>query len=89
MLSFPLSLILIPYGVIVLLFVFLAAYSVHNLVKYGATTNSSFVATFAFLAGAVFVFFFTWQGLRGTDWTQEITVGGSFTSSPTSNPSGL
>lgn len=84
MFSFPLSLILIPYGIIVLMFVFLAAYSVHNLVRYGATTNSSFVATFAFLAGAVFVFFFTWQGLRGTDWTQQISIGGPLTSVTTS-----
>ncbi|HTM68521.1 MAG TPA: hypothetical protein VL426_04425 [Candidatus Binatia bacterium] len=88
MLSFPLSLILIPYGIIVLIFIFLAAYSVHNLVRYGATTNSSFAATFAFLAGAVFVFFFTWQGLRGTDWSQQITFGGSLTGVTTS-PSGL
>jgi len=83
MISFPLSLILIPYGILVLLFILLAAYSVHNLVRYGATTNSSFVATFAFLAGAVFVMFFTWQGLRGTDWTQEVTFGGSFSINPT------
>lgn len=75
MISFPLSLVLIPYGIIVLLFVLLAAYSVYNLVRYGATTNASFVATFSFLAGAVFVMFFTWQGLRGTDWTQEINFG--------------
>lgn len=89
MLSFPLSLVLIPYGVIVLIFAFLAAYSVHNLVKYGATTNTSFAATFAFLAGAIFVFFFTWQGLRGTDWTQQITIGGSFTGVTSTSPSGL
>lgn len=88
MFSFPLSLILIPYGIVVLLFVFLAAYSVHNLVKYGATTNSSFVATFAFLAGAVFVFFFTWQGLKGTDWQQEISFGSPFSAGVIS-PTGL
>ena len=83
MLSFPLSLILIPYGIVVLLFILLAAYSVHNLVRYGATTNSSFVATFAFLAGAVFVMFFTWSALRGTDWTQEVSIGGAFSINPT------
>ncbi len=83
MISFPLSFVLIPYGIVILIFAFLAMYSVHNLVKYGATTNSSFVATFAFLAGAVFVMFFTWYALRGTDWTQDISFGApvaSFTS---------
>ncbi|MEY4744340.1 MAG: hypothetical protein RL272_285 [Candidatus Parcubacteria bacterium] len=83
MISFPLSFVLIPYGVVILVFAFLAMYSVHNLVKFGATTHASFVATFAFLAGAVFVMFFTWFALRGTDWTQEITLGApasSFTS---------
>lgn len=88
MISFPLSLVLIPYGIIILLFIFLAAYSVHNLVKYGATTNASFVATFAFLAGAVFVMFFTWQGLKGTDWTQEISFGSPF-SAASITPTGL
>ncbi|HTK05025.1 MAG TPA: hypothetical protein VL500_05545 [Candidatus Eisenbacteria bacterium] len=83
MISFPLSLVLIPYGIVVLIFILLAAYSVHNLVRYGATTNSSFFATFAFLAGAVFVMFFTWSALRGTDWTQEVTIGGGFSVTPT------
>ena len=85
MISFPLSLVLIPYGIILLLFALLAAYSVHNLVRYGATTNSSFVATFSFLAGAVFVLFFTWQGLRGTDWTQEINFGAPLSGATTSS----
>ena len=75
MLSFPLILILIPYGILVALFLFIAAYSVHNLVRYGATTGSSFVATFAFLTGATLVFFLTWQSLVGTDWSYEINVG--------------
>jgi L-cystine uptake protein TcyP (sodium:dicarboxylate symporter family) len=78
MISFPLSLVLIPYGIVLLLFALLAAYSVHNLVKYGATTNTSFVATFSFLAGAVFVLFFTWQALQGTDWSQEINLSAPF-----------
>lgn len=75
MISFPLSFVLIPYGIVIVIFALLAMYSVHNLVKYGATTHSSFVATFAFLAGAVFVMFFTWFALRGTDWTQDISFG--------------
>ncbi len=75
MISFPLSFVLIPYGIVILIFAFLAMYSVHNLVKYGATTNSSFVATFAFLAGAVFVFFFTWMALKDVDWNQQISFG--------------
>lgn len=75
MLSFPLILILIPYGIVVALFLFIAAYSVHNLVRYGATTTGSFLATFAFLAGATFVFFFTWQALANTDWERPINIG--------------
>ncbi len=75
MFSFSLSLILIPYGIVVLVFAGLALFSVHNLVKYGATTHASFLATFAFLAGAVFVFFFTWLTLKDVDWGQQISVG--------------
>ena len=82
MYSFPLILVLIPYGIIVVIFLFMALYSIHNLVRYGATTGGSFLATFAFLAGAVFVFFFTWQALIGTDWSQRIVIGApSFSSS--------
>ncbi len=80
MFSFPITLILIPYGVIVALFLFMSLYSIHNLVRYGATSHGSFLATFAFLAGAVFVFFFTWQALIGTDWSQQINIAIPFSS---------
>lgn len=78
MLSFPLSLILLPYGIVVILFLLLAVYNVYNLVRYGATTNASFLATFCFLAGATFVLFFTWHALREVDWGQQIDLATPF-----------
>lgn len=83
MFSFPLIIFLIPYGLVVVLFAFTAFYSVHNLIKYGATTHQSFLATFAFLAGATLLFFFTWQLLRNTDWTLPITINLQFRSAQT------
>lgn len=74
MLTITLSFALIPYGFVVILFALLAAFSVFSMLRHGATTGTSFLATFAFLAGATFVLFFTWEGLKGTDWQQQVQI---------------
>jgi hypothetical protein len=40
----------------------------------GATTFSSFLATLIVLASITLVLFGTWYFLRGTDWSQTITI---------------
>jgi len=75
--SFPFSLILIPYGLIVLFFVILALVNIFHLVAYGATNGLTFLITFLFLAGAATVFFLTWQGVKDTDWRAPVTIGAS------------
>jgi hypothetical protein len=74
MLSFPFVLALLPYGLVVVFFAVMAIINVSYLVHYGATTAVSFVVTFLFLAGGVFILFFTWQGLQGTDWGRTINL---------------
>lgn len=75
--AFPFAIILIPYGLIVAFFAVLAIVNVFHLVGYGATTGPSFAVTFLFLAGAVFILFFTWEGVKGTDWEAPVTLGGA------------
>jgi hypothetical protein len=72
MISFPLSLALIPYGLVVIFFAVMAIINVYHLVHYGATTGVSYVVTFLFLAGGVFILFFTWWALQGTDWGRDV-----------------
>lgn len=75
MLSLSFALILIPYAFVVGFFAVMALIHVQHLIHYGATTKISFIATFAFLSGAVLVLFTTWYLLQGTDWSQQISVG--------------
>lgn len=77
MLSFPLSLILIPFAVILMLVMVMATISTFQLIRFGATTKISFAMTFTFFAGTVLLLFFTWFNLRGVDWQQPVSIGPS------------
>lgn len=72
--SLTLSVFLIPYGIVILFFAVFAAINIHHLIRYAATTKVSFVVTFVFLAGSVFLLFFSWSTLHKIDWQQEIGV---------------
>ena len=74
MISFPFAVILLPYGLTVLFFALMATINVFHLIHYGATTGISFIITFLFLAGAVFILFFTWQELQAVNWNHMITL---------------
>jgi hypothetical protein len=67
--SFTLAILLIPYILIVLLFLTLAVLNIYHLIIYGATTGVSFLFTFIFLAGAAVIAFISWQLLSPIDWT--------------------
>jgi hypothetical protein len=75
MISFALSLLLIPYGIAVAVTLVFAVVNVFHLVHYGATTKTAFVVTFAYLAGLVFLFYFTWTALQGTNWQMPLVFG--------------
>jgi len=76
--SFTFGLILIPYFLVVGLCLGYAAFAIHHLVHYGATTKLSFLVTFTYLAGTAFILFFTWQALAGVDWSEPIDIAPSF-----------
>jgi len=75
LITFPLWSLLIPFGVVVALFIFTAFFNVYNLVRFDATNGTSFIATFAFLAGASLVLFLTHRELKGVDWQTPIVIG--------------
>lgn len=83
---FPLWFILIPYAVVVLLFIGIAFFNIFNLVRYDATNHTSFMATFFFFAGATLVFFLTWQELKGVDWKHPVDLGAPLASLQTPAP---
>lgn len=75
MLVFPLSLLLVPYAIIVAIFLLFAALNVLHLVHYGETTHVSFILTAVFFLGTVLVVSVTWFALSDVDWTRPVSVG--------------
>ncbi|MEA3249148.1 MAG: hypothetical protein U9Q03_02205 [Patescibacteria group bacterium] len=71
--SFSLGLLLIPYFIAVGGFLLFAALNVYHLITYGATTRTSFLFTFGFLAGSVLIAYASWWFLHDIDWAREIT----------------
>lgn len=65
----PLSVILIPYGLLVLIFAIFALVSLFHLIRYGSLTFFSFFVTFIFLAGTVLILYSTAFLLVDTDWS--------------------
>lgn len=83
--SFPLGLLLIPYFLVVLVSLVLAVMNVYHLVHYGATTKTSFLFTFIFVAGLLVIAAISWMALAGLGWSDSISFsifGGSATDLP-------
>ncbi|KPJ84991.1 hypothetical protein AMJ57_04855 [Parcubacteria bacterium SG8_24] len=73
-----LSALLIPYALAIVFFMIFAAFNIHHLMRYGATTRVSYIITFIFLSGSVLLLFISWQMLGGVDWSQQMTFGTPF-----------
>jgi len=71
--SFPIGLLLIPYAIVVLMSLVLAVLNVYHLIHYGATTRTSFLFTFIFVAGIAVMSFVSWQVLGGVNWSDGIS----------------
>ena len=72
--AFPLAFLLIPFAVTMLITIVIAIISMAHLVHYGETTHVSFIAAFAFVAGAALILFLTSQALIGTDWSADVEL---------------
>lgn len=73
MIEFPLYIILIPFAIIVLLFVVFAFFNLYHLFSYGFLSFYSFLITFIFLGMTVLILFITYQLALPLDWMQIIT----------------
>lgn len=72
--TFPLGLLLIPYLIAVAGFLIFAILNVFHLITYGATTRTSFIFTFVFLAGTVLIAYASWWALNDINWSSSITI---------------
>ncbi|MBU1179419.1 hypothetical protein KJ885_00565 [Patescibacteria group bacterium] len=71
---FPLSIILIPYAVIVAIILFFVFINIKNLARYRAEDVISFGALLIFLIGLVFLGYFSYHYLSPIDWTESIAI---------------
>ncbi len=86
MLGFPLALLLIPYGIVLIAIVVMVFLNVWHLLHYGATTMVSFIVTFLFLTGLATIGFFTAQELQYTDWSTPVVLSLPAANMPQWNP---
>jgi len=73
----PLYLILIPYGLVLAVFVVFSLFNLFHLVRYGFWNFHSalFVLIYLFISAALLLW--TWQVLADTDWSMPLTEIGS------------
>lgn len=72
--SFPLYFILFPYSLFLLIYLIFILIVISHLILFSEMSIVSFFMTFVFLAGVVYVFYWTWQLSLPIDWKQVITV---------------
>lgn len=68
MLSLPPIVLLLPFAVFMLGYVFFAFANVISLAKYGARDAVGFFVSFAFIAGSAVILFMAWRSLAAVDW---------------------
>ena len=72
--TFTLSALLIPYGLIIAVVAVFAAFNLRHLIEHGPTVRVSYGVTLTFLAGVAVILILTWQGLGRVDWRQPISL---------------
>ncbi|MBU4421757.1 hypothetical protein L6259_02525 [Candidatus Parcubacteria bacterium] len=74
MISFPLSVLLIPYAGIIAIILFFVFINIKNLARYRAEDVISFIALLIFLIGLFVVGYFSYQYLSPINWTESISI---------------
>jgi len=77
-LSFPLSVFLIPYLIILLVIVFLVFFTVRNLSRYRTEDVFSFIALFIFIVGIIIISYVSYNYLSPINWKEPIDIGFQF-----------
>lgn len=74
MLSLPPIVLIIPYALFMLGYVFFSFANIISLGKYGARNMVGLVASFFFIAGTALIVFLTWQSLATVDWLTTVPL---------------
>ncbi|MFC1612585.1 hypothetical protein ACFL29_01915 [Patescibacteria group bacterium] len=81
MLSFPLSILLIPYALFLLIAAFFVFVTLRNLSRFRAEDVYSFGALLVFLVGLILIGYFSYQYLGPINWTEMVEIGLNFKNS--------
>lgn len=83
----PLSFLLIPYGLFLLLFLIFAFFNIYHVFRFGFGELPLFFVTFVFMALSVLIIFISFQQISQIDLTEPLINLGQFGSSeiPTFN----
>ena len=68
MFSLPPIVLVIPYALFALGYLFFAFANIISLAKYGARNTIGLLASFIFISGTAIILFMTWQGVAAVDW---------------------
>lgn len=74
-----LSLLLIPYAILVVLFFAFAFFNVYHMIVYGFVSTSSFIATFLFFAVTALIIFWSYEIGATIPWDTAITITNTLT----------
>jgi len=75
MLSIPISLLLIPYGLFFAFFLFYATFNTLQLLKFGVRSFQSWLILALFIGLSILVVIMTILRLYAIDWTSNIDLG--------------
>lgn len=74
MISLPPIVLLIPYALFMLGYVFFTFANIISLSKYGARNAIGLMASFIFISVSAIIVFMTWQSLSSVDWMTNVPL---------------
>ena len=74
MIEISLLVLLIPYGILVAIFLLFAIINLYHMFTFGFLNFESFFMTFLFIAGIILILFITYELAMAIDWTQTLII---------------
>ena len=73
--SVPLSILLLPLAIFLLLFFILSLVNIAHLMRFASFNMAGFWACFIFMAGSALFLYFAWGAIDQIDWKQPAQFG--------------
>jgi len=70
----PLSIFLIPFAVLFLLYLAFSYFSLYHMFRFGVTNFTTFFTSFMYIAVSVIIIFLAYERMAGIDWHREIQI---------------